>query len=84
MKWSELTTGEKILFVTSLILMVAYMVLTGFSIFGIDLVPKAVPPALFGCSSLCDGIIRKSRKQAIIHYVLAALWFVLCLLCLFS
>ena len=75
MKWNEMTTAKKILFVISLIIAAAYFILTLLDIFNVWAVPKAISPALFGTFWICSGFLQKNKKIAVAYYILGAAWF---------
>ncbi len=83
MKWSEMTTGKRVLFVIGLVCGIVYLVLTALSIFDINPVPGAVTAALFACFWLINGILQKNKKIAVCHYILAGLWLVIAILDIF-
>lgn len=83
MKWNEMTTGKKVLFVIALICGLACLVLTLLDNFNIWAAPKAIGPALFGTFWICGGILQKNKILAICYYVLGAAWFFLSLLHIF-
>ena len=84
MKWNKMTTGERILFVISLICGAAYLILTLLDIFNVWAVPKAISPALFGTFWICGGFLQKNKKLAIAYYILGAAWFLLSFLHIFD
>ena len=77
MKWNEMTTAKKILFVISLIIAAAYFILTLLDIFNVWAVPKAISPALLGTFWICGGFLQKNKKLAIFNYILGAAWFLI-------
>ena len=84
MKWNEMTTGKKILFVISLIFGTAYLILTFLNIFNVWAIPKAISPALFGVFWICGGFLQKNKKLAICYYILGVVWFLLSLFYVFD
>ena len=83
MKWNEMTTARKAVFVVGWICGIAYLVLSIFELTNLPTIPKAAWNPLFGIYWLCQGINLKSRKHKIMYYIIAAAWFLLCLLYLF-
>lgn len=88
MKWNEMTTIRKVVCVVGWICGISYLILSFFDLIilsffdltNLPTIPKAALCPLFGIYWLCMGINLKSRKLAIMYYILAAAWFLLSLL----
>ncbi len=80
MKWNEMTTVRKAVCVVGCICGISYLVLSFFDLTNLPTIPKAALFPLFGIYWLCMGINLKSRKLAIVFYIIAAAWFLLSLL----
>jgi hypothetical protein len=84
MKWNEMTTGKKILFVISLICGAAYFILLLLDIFNIWTGPESIRPAIFGAFWIFCGFLQKNKKLAIFDYVLGVVWLLLSLFYVFD
>ncbi len=79
MKWNEMTTVQKILYVIGLICGLSYFVLSFLDLFDLLPIPKGALYLLFSVFWLNLGIIQKVKKHAILGYILAAAYAVLAL-----
>ena len=80
MKWNEMTTVRKVVCVVGWVCGISYFVLSFFDLIDLPAIPKVALYPLFGICWLCMGINLKSKKLAIMYYILAAAWFLLSLL----
>ena len=83
MMWNEMTTVRKAVCVVGWISAISYLVLSFFNLTNLPTIPKAALYPLFGIYWLCMGINQKSRKLAIMYYIIAPAWFLLSVLHLF-
>lgn len=83
MKWNHLTVAQKVIFAIGCICGLAYIVLS-FPALRSDLtIPEALLTFLYGNFWLCMAILAKGKMFAIIHYILAAMFYLHSLLHLF-
>ncbi|MBE6639251.1 MAG: hypothetical protein E7616_07360 [Ruminococcaceae bacterium] len=80
MKWNEMTTVKKLILVTGWIFGLAYIVFKILSLCDIDIVHQGISFAFFGVFWLSNGILQQNKIPAICYYVVAAAFFLLCLL----
>ena len=82
MKWSEMSLIQKMLFVAGLISAAAWLVLIILEENGVMEV-TAAKHALYAIWCVGAGCTQKKRWLRVLWYVLAGMWFALCLRALF-
>lgn len=83
MKWNEMTTVQKIIYVIGLICGISYLVLSFFDLFDLLPIPKGALCLIVSVFWLNLGIIQRVKKHAIWCYILAAGYVVFALLYIF-
>lgn len=80
MKWKEMSTGQKVLYVFVITGMVAWFLLQILSECRVLSFSKAITDVLLGIIFLCMAFLQQRRWPAIMHSILAALYFLAALL----
>ena len=83
MKWDDMTTVQKIIYVIGWIGGLSYFILTTCEIFDLFSIPKAITFPLFSAFWVCMGMTQSDKKLAKWYYVLAAGYVLLTLLYIF-
>ncbi len=84
MKWNEMTTVQRVIYVVGLISGFSYLVLSALDLFGLLPISKGILFPLFSVFWLNLGMIQKVKKNAIWYYILAAVYVVIALLYIFA
>ena len=83
LKWNEISTAKKVLFVISLLCMVAYFVLFLLDILEVWVLSEGLAYSFLAFFLLIQGFLQKSKKAAICLYISAAIWVLLTILNIF-
>lgn len=75
MKWSQMPTPKKVLAVLGFVCALAYLTLESLRLLDVCQLHGAISRICFGTSWLCLGILYSGKKISILHYIVAALWF---------